>query len=69
MRNLLFVAASTSQASWLCLAFECTSYDPLGRTLIVCKDRIWGILATASSRHFVSAWPLHRARTPIAVST
>lgn len=69
MRNLLFVAASTSHASWLCLAFECTSYDPLGRTLIVCKDRIWGILATASSRQFVSAWPLHRARTPIAVST
>ncbi|WP_247302511.1 DUF3551 domain-containing protein [Bradyrhizobium sp. 179] len=42
MRNLLFVATSTSHASWLCLAFECTSCDPLGRTLIVCKDRIWG---------------------------
>lgn len=42
MRNLLFVAASTSHASWLCRAFECTSCDPLGRTLIVCKDRIWG---------------------------
>lgn len=34
MRNLLFVAASTSHATWLCLAFGCTSCDPLGRTLL-----------------------------------
>lgn len=37
MRNLLFVAASTSHASWLCLAFECA-----GRTIA---------LTTSTRRH------------------
>lgn len=56
MRYLLFVAASTSHATWLCLAFGCTSCDTLGRTLIVRKDVSGGILAIASSRSGTDAY-------------
>lgn len=56
MRNLLFVAASTSHATWLCLAFGHTSCDPLGRTRSCLQGRIWGILAIASSRSGTDAY-------------
>lgn len=55
MRNLLFVAASTSHATWLCLAFGRTSCDRLaGRSCL--QGRIRGILAIASSRSGTDAY-------------
>lgn len=60
MRNLLFVAASTSHATWLCLAFGCTSCDPLGRTLLSART----YLGDPGNCQFSFG-----GRTPIAVST
>jgi hypothetical protein len=69
MRNLLFVAASTSHASCLVSPSSVRPTTSLAGRSLSARTVSGGILATASSRHFVSAWPLHQAGTPVAVST